>query len=127
MRLGNREVLGLQPRLLDPLLHRLARRGCDLELHWALGLVLHHHSASCDLVAVADVSYPEGDKITATQLAVDPEVGESKLARQALHLQAHSKRPDVLELERRLLANDFSLVPRLTLNAVGNGFHHGLS
>jgi hypothetical protein len=57
--------------LLDALLHRLARCRRDLELHRALGLVLHHDGASSDLVAMADVSYPEGHKITATQLTLN--------------------------------------------------------
>jgi predicted peptidase len=56
-----------------------------------LGFVLHHDSAGWDLPAVADVSHPEGDKITATQLAFDAEVEESKLARQAVHLQAYTE------------------------------------
>jgi hypothetical protein len=77
--------------LLDPLLYPIARRGRDLELYGALSLVLHHDSASGDLIAMADVSYPQGDEVTATELAVYPEVEESKLARQTLHLHAHSE------------------------------------
>ena len=97
------EVLGLQPRLLDPLLHSLAGRLRDLELHRALRLVLHHHGAGCNLVAVADVPDLETDKVTTAQLAVDSQVEESKLAHPALHLEADSKCPDILEFERRLL------------------------
>lgn len=49
------EVVELQPRLLDSLLHSFAGRGCDLELHRALSLVLHHRGASGHLITVADV------------------------------------------------------------------------
>jgi hypothetical protein len=66
--------------------------------------VLHHHSASCYLVAVADVPDLEANQVAAAQLAVDSQVGEGKLAKPAFHLEADAKCPDVLGLERRLLA-----------------------
>ena len=120
------KVLGLQPCLLDPLLHCVAGRLRDLELHRALRLVLHHHSARCDLIAVAYVLDLETDEVTAAQLAVDSKVEERELANPALHLKADSKCPDVLELERSLLADNLALVPWLAMNSVGNGSHDGL-
>jgi hypothetical protein len=64
------EVLELQPRLLDPLLHGLAGRRRDLNLHRALGLVLHYHGAYCHLVAVADVPELEADKVLSSECAL---------------------------------------------------------
>jgi hypothetical protein len=51
----------------------------------------------------------EADKVTPAQLAVDPQVEKRKLAHTTFHLKAGSKRPDVLELEWRLLADDLAL------------------
>jgi hypothetical protein len=79
------------------------------------------------LVAVADVPDLEADEVAAAQLAVDPEVEEGKLAHSIFHLQTDSKRPDVLKLERCLLADDLALVPWLAMNSVGVGPHDGLS
>jgi len=59
-------------------------------------------------------------------LAVDTQVEERELAYSVLHLETNSKCPDVLELERSLLADDLALVPRLAVNGVGCGFHDGL-
>ncbi len=58
---------------------------------------------------MADVPDLEADELTSAQLAVDPEVEEGELAYAVFHLQADSKRPDVLDLERRLLADDLAL------------------
>ena len=99
------EVLGLQLGLPDPLLYRVARGRCDLELHRSLRLLLHDDGTRSDLIAMADVADLEFHKIAAAQLAVDSEIKKCELADPVLHLQTNSERPDVLELERRLLAD----------------------
>ena len=53
---GEDEAVGSEACLLDPFLHSHAGRRRDLKLHRALGLVLYHHCARCNLVAMADVS-----------------------------------------------------------------------
>ena len=60
------------------------------------------------------------------EFAVDSQVEECKLAHPVLHLEADSERPDILELERRLLADDLALVPWLAMHGVGYGSHDGL-
>jgi hypothetical protein len=119
------KVLGLQPCLLDPLLRSFPGRLRDLELHRALSLVLHHHSAGCHLVAVAYVPDLETDEVATAQLAVDSQVEECKLSNPALHLEADSKCPDILDLERSLLADDLALAPWLAMNSVGSGSRDG--
>ena len=57
--------------LLDPFLHCITRRRPDLKLHRAMGLVLYHHSAGRNLVAMADVLDLETEKVAAAELAVD--------------------------------------------------------
>src|SRR4051794_6853145 len=103
---GKHEVVGPQSRLLDPSLHGIAGSRCDLELHGALSLVLHHHGPSSDLLAVADVPDLEADEVAAAQLAIDSQVEERELAHPAFHLEANTKCPDVLDLERCLLTDD---------------------
>jgi hypothetical protein len=75
---------------------------------------------------MANVPNLETDKVTTAQLAVDSKVEESKLAYPALHLEADSKCPDVLDLERGLLADDLALVPWLAMNSVSVDSHDGL-
>ena len=65
------EIVQSQPGSLDPLLHGLPRGRCDLELHGALSLVLHHHGTGGHLVAVADVPNLEADEVATAKLAVD--------------------------------------------------------
>src|SRR5450432_3413810 len=100
------EVVRSQSGLLDPLLDSVASYWCDLELNRTLGLVLHNDGPSCHLVTVADVPHSEANEVAAAQLAVDPQIEEGELARPAFHLKAYAKCPDVLDLERRLLADD---------------------
>ena len=47
------------PRRCLPCGHRFARRRSDLELDRALGLVLQHDGARCDLLAMTDVAHPK--------------------------------------------------------------------
>ena len=49
---GEQEVFRLQPRLLDPSLSGFSGGYSDLELHSALGLVLHDDGACRHLVAI---------------------------------------------------------------------------
>lgn len=86
---------------------------CDLEMHRTLGLVLHDDGACRHGFAVADVPDLESDEVAAAKLAVDAQVEQGELAHPALHLETDAQRPDVLELERRLLPDELPLVPRL--------------
>ena len=99
------KVVRLQAGLLDPLLHSVSGRGRDLELHRTLRLVLHDHGASRHLVAVADVPDLQADQVAAAEFAVDSKIEECQFAHPVLHLKSNLERPDVLELERRLLAD----------------------
>ena len=92
------EVVGLQPRGLDPLLHGVTGSWRDLELNGPLGLVLHHDSPRGDLVAVADVADLEGHEIAAAKPAMDAPVEERQLVYTVLDLQANPKCPDALSL-----------------------------
>ena len=88
--------------------------------------MLHHHRARRHLVTVANVSTLEIDGAEAAQLAVDSQVEERELSDTVLHLKAYTKRPDILELERCLLADDLAFVPWFAVLCVDVGFHDGL-
>jgi hypothetical protein len=86
----------------------------------------HDDGARRHLVAVAHVPHPERDEVAATQLAVDAQVEQGELSHPAVHMESDAQRPDVLELEWRLLPDDLALVPRLAMSGVACGSHHGL-
>jgi hypothetical protein len=75
---------------------------------------------------MADVPDLEADEVTASKLAIDSKVEESKLAHSVPHLETDPECPDVLELEWCLLADDLALVPWLAMDGVGYGSHDGL-
>ena len=72
--------------------------------------MLYHYSASCYLVAVADLSNPKTDEVAATKLAVDSEIEEGKLAHSAFHLEAHAECPDVFALNGAFCPQRIDLV-----------------
>ena len=71
---GKQEILQLEPCMLDPNLQGVPGGRCDLELDWALRLVLHDDGACRHLIAMAHVPNLKGDEITSAQLAVDAKV-----------------------------------------------------
>ncbi|KGG86110.1 hypothetical protein P609_11555 [Comamonas thiooxydans] len=83
-------------------------------------------TARCHLVAVAYIPNLEGDEVASSQLAIDAQVEESKLAHPAFHLKPYAQCPDVLELERSLLPDDLALVPRLAMSGITCRSHDGL-
>jgi len=88
--------------------------------------LLHDDSSRGDLIAMANVAHPQLDEIAASELAVDAEIEQCELANPAGHLRPNPQRPNVLQLERRLLTNDLSIVPWLTATGDYIGFHDGL-
>jgi len=119
-------VLGLQSRDLDPFLNGVTSRGRDFELDRTLGLVLHDDRPRCHLIAVANVPDLECNEVTSAELAVNSQVEQREFAYPVLHLETDSECPDILCLERRLLADDLALVPWLAMNGIGYGSHDGL-
>ena len=116
-------LLRLQLRLLDPGGDRSPRRLGQFKLHRPLGLSLHDHRPGQDLVAVRDVANAQIDEIAAAQLAVDREVEHGQVSNLMRVLKVNSDGPDVLRLERWLLADQLAFVPRFP---VLSGFHDRL-
>ena len=67
-------IVCLQSGLLDPLLYSVSGRRRDLELHRALGLVLHDDNAWRNLASVGNVLNPKRHQVAATQFAIDGQV-----------------------------------------------------
>jgi hypothetical protein len=88
---------------------------CDLELHRPTGLLLDHGRSVPHPPAGTHVVNFQPDEIAASQLAVDRQIEHGKIAPAFLHLEAHSNGPDILRVQRALLADQASLVPRLAL------------
>jgi len=66
-------------------------------------------------------------QIAPTQLAVDGEVEQRKFPGSMIQLQPNSDRPDLLQLQRWLLAKQLALVPRRnTRSGIRDGIHHSL-
>lgn len=109
---GKEILLGLEPRLDDPGRHSGAGGFGQLELDRALCLPLHDHGPGQDLVPVGDVPDPQIHQVAAPQLAVDGEIEHSQIPNLMGILQMDSDGSDVLRLQGRFLADQFSLVPR---------------
>ncbi len=124
--MGKRKSSDFNPTLLDARLQGFSGGRRDLELDWALGLVLQDDCSRCDLIPMADVAHLQSDEIAAAQLAVDAQVEQCELTHSVLHLESNSERPDVLEFERGLLPDDLALVPRLTRSLDACVAHDGL-
>ncbi len=85
-----KKVVGFQCRLLDPRLQGLSSDSRNLELHWALGLVLHDDGSVGRRIAVGRVADFELHEVTSAKLAVDTKVEEGELANPAFHLKPYA-------------------------------------
>ena len=81
------------------------------KLNWPLGLTLQDDRARRDPLALAHVADPQSHQITRPQLAIDAEIKQGEFARAVLDLQPDPNRPNVLDLQRRLLSDQLALVP----------------
>ena len=99
----------------------------DFQLHRSLCLLLHDHGAHSDETTVAYIADAQLHQITGPQFAVDRKIEQGKLACSFSDLEADSNRPDILQLQGRLLLNGFSLIPgRMLPYSVTGLLHDGL-
>jgi hypothetical protein len=90
---------------------RLSDRFGDLEPDGTPGLALRDGGALLFAPGGEDVADAQRDQVAAAKLAVYRHVEQREVACVAGHLEAYADRPDVLRLERALLADDTTLVP----------------
>lgn len=63
--------VGLKLRLIDPIGDCISRRLSDLELDWALRLLLKDNGARGDVIRRTDIAHMQLDQVTCPELAVD--------------------------------------------------------
>ncbi|SPK74855.1 protein of unknown function (plasmid) [Cupriavidus taiwanensis] len=77
-----------------------------------MGFLLSDCGSGGHVTAVAYVLDQQSSQIASSELAVDGQVEQRKLARIRRHLESGADRPDFLELQGRLLARMLPFVPR---------------
>ena len=97
----------------DPSLYGFPCQLGDLELDWPAGLLLHHHRAGRHLSTVGDIRHPQLYQIASAELGIDRQIEQGEITNLVTKLQPDADSPNVFQLERRLLADQLSLVPRL--------------
>ena len=87
--------------------HRVSRLLGDLELDRPLGFLLEYNPAMAHAATMGNVSNPDFDQITSSQLTVDGQVEQSQITMAVGQLKPNSDGPDLLELERRPVSQAF--------------------
>ena len=106
------KLLRLQVGGRDPGSDRVPRLFGDLELHRPLGLLLHDNRAWGDMTALDHIANAKPDQIAPAQFAVDSEVEQREFTGSMIQLQSNPDGPDLLQLQRGLLADQLPFVPR---------------
>jgi len=106
------ELLRLQAGGGDPGTDRVPRLLGDLELHRSLRLLLHDNRACGDMTAMEHVANVKPHQVARAQLTVDGEVEQRKFPGSLIQLQSNPDGPDLLQLQRWLLADQLPFVPR---------------
>lgn len=105
------KIRGLQPSRVDPGVKALTSMFRDLELNRPLGLLLHDGGSRGHMASVADILHLQSREIARSKLAIDCEIEHRKFPDVRRHLKSRSDRPNFSEPQRRLLSNEFALVP----------------
>ena len=93
-----------KPSFPDPGIQCLARCGRDLETDRRPGLLLDHARALPGHTHLGNIGHRQAHQIAAPELGVDGEIEEGEVANALGKLKADADRPDLLRLQRRLLA-----------------------
>lgn len=111
----------------DPGFEALACLLRYLELYWPLRLLLRDCCPGSNMTAWANILHLQPRQIARPQLAVDHKVENCQFTNVRSHLKPRPNRPDLSELQRRLLPGKFALVPRHTMTGRWVlGFHDNL-
>src|SRR5207249_6331033 len=125
------ELLRLQAGGRDPGTDRVPRLFGYLELHRPLGLLLHDNRAWSNMTALEHIADVKPHQVAPAQLAVDGEIEQREFPGSMIQLQSNPDGPDLLQLQRWLLADQLPFVPRyytpVSLGVgVGSGMHEWL-
>ena len=86
----------------------------NLELYRPASLLLNDGRAIPDCLAGGHVIDFQPDEITASELAIYRQIEHRKIVSATFHLQPYANGPDILRLQRALLADEASSVPGYT-------------
>lgn len=75
------------------------------------GLLLHHQGTCSHGGLVSDVADAQANEIASAELAVDPQIEKREISDTLEDLQARSNTPHIPDTKRRLLSDEYSLVP----------------
>src|ERR1051326_2741397 len=99
------------PKIQDQVSDRGPGPFGNFERDRSAGLLLDHGRAIPHPAADAHVIDPQGHQIAAAQFAVDREVEQREITLPTLQLKPGPDCPDILRLERALLADQATFVP----------------
>ena len=110
--LDGKVVPGLQEGLVDPLLNSPSGIGRKFELNRSPRLLLDNGGPLECSSAVDDISDLETHEVTASELAVDRKIEQSKVSRVLVELESDADPPDLREFQRWLWPDQVALVLR---------------
>src|SRR5260370_23304236 len=115
----------------DPGSDRVPRLLSDLKLHRSVGLLLHDNRTGGDMIALEHIANVKPNQVAPEQLAVDGEIEQREFPGSMIQLQSNPDGPDLLQLQRWLLADQLPFVPRYYTPVsfggdVGSGMHEWL-
>jgi hypothetical protein len=98
----------------QPVCNRCSGRLSDLELNRPTGFLLDYRRSITHPAARTHIIDLQPNEVTAPELAVDSEVEHRQVTLAVLQLQPDAYRPDILRLQRALLADQAALIPRIS-------------
>jgi hypothetical protein len=112
MKSAREEVLPVRWNAIgDPIAECRSGLFSDFELDRSAGFPLDYRGAVPDSAPDAHVADLEPNEVTAPQLAVEGQIEQSEVASTLFELKPDADRPDLLWLQRALLADKAALVP----------------
>jgi hypothetical protein len=112
MKAAREEVLPVRWNAIgDPIAECRSGLFSDFELDRSAGFPLDYRGAVPDSAPDAHVADLEPNEVTAPQLAVEGQIEQSEIASTLFELRPDADRPDLLWLQRALLADKAALVP----------------
>ena len=121
------ELLRLQAGRRNPGVDCIPRLFSNLELHRPLSLLLRDDRAWGDMTALERIANAKSHQVAPAQLAVDGEIEQREFPGSMIQLQSNPDGPDLLQLQRWLLADQLPFVPRYyTPISLGGGDGNGI-
>ena len=116
MKAAREEVLPVHWNAIgDPIAECCSGLFGDFELDRSAGFPLDHRGAVPDSASDAHVADLEPHEVTAPQLAVEGQIEQSEVASTLFKVKPDADCPDLLWLQRALLADEAALVSRGTM------------